>query len=56
MVAQTRCPPFDLQLSKTSVTYRRLPPLLGEYTEEVLSDDLGLEANEIARLRSEAVI
>ena len=45
-----------IRLSKTPVTYRRPPPLLGEHTEEVLSDDLGIEANEIARLRSEAVI
>ena len=45
-----------IRLSKTPVTYRLAPPLLGEHTEEVLADDLGLETNEINRLRRAAVI
>ena len=45
-----------IKLSKTPVTYRLAPPLLGEHTEEVLTNDLGLGNNEIARLRTAAVI
>ena len=45
-----------IRLSRTPVTYRRPPPLLGEHTEEVLINELGLDENEIAELRSEAVI
>ena len=45
-----------IRMSRTPVTYRRPPPLLGEHTDEVLMDELGLDGNEIAELRSEAVI
>ena len=40
-----------LRLSATPPEYRNAPPLLGEHTEEVLSNMLGLPAEEIARLR-----
>jgi len=41
-----------LRLSATPPEYRNAPPLLGEHTEEVLSNMLGLPAEEIARLRT----
>ncbi len=45
-----------IKLSKTPVTYRLAPPLLGQHTQEVLADDLGLTTNEIERLRMAAII
>ena len=45
-----------IRLSKTPVSYRLPPPLLGEHTDEVLSDELGLDPVDIAHLRSEHVI
>lgn len=47
-------PPFIL--SETPAAVRSHPPLLGEHTEEILRDRLGLSAEEIARLREEGVI
>ena len=40
----------------TPVTYERAPPLLGEHTDEVLSEWLGYSAATIATLRKEAAI
>lgn len=40
----------------TPVTYERAPPLLGEHTDEVLSEWLGYSATTIAALRKEAAI
>lgn len=45
-----------LRLSETPVDYRRPPPLLGEHTEEVLRDLLGLDAARIAALSTAKVI
>ncbi len=45
-----------LQLSASPVTYRRPPPTLGEHTDAVLADWLGLSANEIATLREQGVL
>jgi crotonobetainyl-CoA:carnitine CoA-transferase CaiB-like acyl-CoA transferase len=39
-----------IKMSKTPVTYRHAPPLLGEHTVEVLSDILGLDDSEIEKL------
>ncbi len=47
-------PPFIL--SDTPAEVRGHPPLLGEHTEEVLRERVGLSDDEIARLRSEGVI
>lgn len=46
-------PPFHL--SATPALIRRPPPLLGEHTDEVLSE-LGFEAAEIAQLRTDGVV
>lgn len=40
-----------IRLSATPVTYRRPPPTLGEHTDAILDDWLGLDAGDIARWR-----
>lgn len=45
-----------VKFSDTPVTYRRPPPLLGEHTDEVLAEMLGLDAAERDRLRARKVI
>ena len=45
-----------IRLSETPVEYRRAPPLLGEHTEAVLADVLGLGADAMGRLRSAGVL
>lgn len=45
-----------LKLSETPVEYRMPPPLLGEHTDEVLRDIIGLEQNVIDGLRADKVI
>jgi len=45
-----------IRLSETPVEYRRAPPLLGEHTEAVLSEVLGLDADAVHRLRSAGVL
>jgi crotonobetainyl-CoA:carnitine CoA-transferase CaiB-like acyl-CoA transferase len=47
-------PPFRFEGSHAAI--RRRPPLLGEHTDEVLGDLLGVQAGELASLRSEGVI
>jgi crotonobetainyl-CoA:carnitine CoA-transferase CaiB-like acyl-CoA transferase len=46
--------PFKFSDTPTSV--RRAPPLLGQHTDEILREELGLEAARIAQLRAEKVI
>ena len=45
-----------IKYSKTPVDYRRPPPKLGEHSEEVLEELLGLSPAEIAQLRDAGVI
>lgn len=45
-----------LRLSDSPVTYERGPPLLGEHTEAVLRERLGLDDAKIAELRARQVI
>ena len=45
-----------VRLSETPVGYRLPPPLLGQHTAEVLAGELGLDAEEIDRLKAEKVI
>jgi len=45
-----------MKLSETPVQYRIPPPLLGEYTEEVLRDILKYDQDKIFRLREDKVI
>ncbi len=45
-----------LKISETPVTYRRPPPTLGQHTDEVLAEHLGLGGAALARLRDAGVI
>ncbi|THG75914.1 CoA transferase [Pseudomonas sp. A-1] len=45
-----------LRLSATPVEYRNAPPLLGEHTETILAERLGLDGETIAGLRARGVI
>ncbi|MGE8358357.1 CaiB/BaiF CoA transferase family protein [Pseudomonas sp.] len=45
-----------IRLSGTPVEYRHAPPLLGEHTEQVLQQWLGLRAEQIAELRVAGVL
>ena len=42
--------------SRTPVQYRYAPPLLGEHTEEVLTEELGLNSGEISHLKDAGII
>ena len=45
-----------IRLSKTPVSYRHAPPTLGQHTDEILGDLLGLKANERGDLRKNGII
>ncbi len=45
-----------LRFSGTPVTYRHPPPLLGEHTEEVLRECLGIGEAELTTLRAAGAI
>ncbi|MGE8496834.1 MAG: CaiB/BaiF CoA transferase family protein [Pseudomonas sp.] len=45
-----------IRLSGTPVEYRYAPPLLGEHTEQVLQQWLGLSAEQVAELRGAGVL
>jgi crotonobetainyl-CoA:carnitine CoA-transferase CaiB-like acyl-CoA transferase len=45
-----------INLSRTPVSYSHAPPTLGEHSEAVLADVLGLAADEIAELQRCKVI
>ncbi|MEN0106252.1 MAG: CaiB/BaiF CoA-transferase family protein [Pseudomonas sp.] len=45
-----------IRLSETPVEYRQAPPLLGEHTEAVLQRLLGLQTEQIAKLREAGVV
>ncbi len=45
-----------MRFSETPVTYDRPPPLLGQHTDEILRDLLGLDKDEITRLRDAKVV
>ncbi|WP_411564100.1 CaiB/BaiF CoA transferase family protein [Pseudomonas shirazensis] len=45
-----------IRLSETPVEYRQAPPLLGEHTEAVLSELLGLDEQAVRQLRATGVL
>jgi len=45
-----------VRLSETPADYRRPPPVLGEHTDEVLEEVLGLSAARLGELRAKGVI
>lgn len=51
-----RSPASPFRLSETPPVYRRAPPLVGEHTAEVLHDVLGLENEEVERLKAEGIV
>jgi len=55
-VGQMQLVASPLRLSRTPPEYRSAPPLLGEHTEEVLTNLLGMTAHELARLRSDGIV
>ncbi len=45
-----------IRLSDTPIESYTAPPVMGQHTDEVLRDELGLDADEIARLRAAGVV
>jgi crotonobetainyl-CoA:carnitine CoA-transferase CaiB-like acyl-CoA transferase len=45
-----------MRFSETSVDYRRPPPMLGQHTDDILRDRLGLTAEQINGLRAEGIL
>ena len=45
-----------VRMSATPPDYRMPPPMLGEHTDEVLQDLLGISADEMAELRAKNVV
>jgi crotonobetainyl-CoA:carnitine CoA-transferase CaiB-like acyl-CoA transferase len=45
-----------VRLSDSPADYRLPPPLLGEHTDEILGDLLGIDEDEMAQLRANGVI
>jgi crotonobetainyl-CoA:carnitine CoA-transferase CaiB-like acyl-CoA transferase len=45
-----------LRFSQTPVAYSRAAPTLGEHTDAVLAEKLGLDAARIAALRAKGVV
>jgi crotonobetainyl-CoA:carnitine CoA-transferase CaiB-like acyl-CoA transferase len=57
VVGPQRYPGWPMRLSGSAGDWYRLPaPLLGQHTEEILRDELGLGAEDLARLREAHVI
>ncbi|HLJ19443.1 MAG TPA: CaiB/BaiF CoA-transferase family protein, partial [Stellaceae bacterium] len=52
----TRLIANPIKFSETPVSYDRAPPTLGQHTDEILQELLGLSAEEIATLRGDGVI
>ena len=45
-----------LKMSETPVSYRQGPPLLGQHTNEVLQELLGLDKDALDKLRAKGLI
>ncbi len=45
-----------LKLSETPPTYQHPPPTLGQHTQEILANHLGLSADEIEKLKEQGII
>jgi crotonobetainyl-CoA:carnitine CoA-transferase CaiB-like acyl-CoA transferase len=45
-----------VRLSETPPDYRIAPPLLGEHTDEVLSQRLGMDTRTLGELRAKGVV
>ena len=47
---------YPIRLSASPLEYAAPPPLLGHHTNEILQNLLGLQEDELARLRNDRVI
>jgi succinate--hydroxymethylglutarate CoA-transferase len=47
---------IPFKFSDTPASVRQAPPVLGQHTDEILANDLGLDAGAIAALRADGVI
>jgi crotonobetainyl-CoA:carnitine CoA-transferase CaiB-like acyl-CoA transferase len=47
---------IPFKLGDTEASVRRPPPLLGQHTDEILARELGMDADQIAALRTDKVI
>ena len=45
-----------MKLSQTPVNYQRAPPTLGQHTDEVLEELLGLNEQDCAQLRDQGIL
>jgi crotonobetainyl-CoA:carnitine CoA-transferase CaiB-like acyl-CoA transferase len=45
-----------IKMHETPPSYRLSPPLLGEHTEEILSEKIGLSLDEIKNLKDQGII
>ena len=45
-----------IKMQETPPSYRLSPPLLGEHTEEILSEKIGLSLDEIINLKDKGII
>ena len=45
-----------IKMQETPPTYRMPPPLLGEHTDEILSEKIGLSEEEIKNLKDNEII
>jgi crotonobetainyl-CoA:carnitine CoA-transferase CaiB-like acyl-CoA transferase len=45
-----------MRFSGTPIAYGLAPPALGQHTDEILRDTLGMSAAQIARLRENGVV
>ena len=45
-----------IKMSETPVDYRHAPPMLGQHTEEVLGEMLGMSESDVAALREKGVV
>ena len=45
-----------IKMGRTPPSYRNTPPLLGEHTNQILSDNLGLSEVEIKNLKQKGII
>jgi crotonobetainyl-CoA:carnitine CoA-transferase CaiB-like acyl-CoA transferase len=55
-LGKVRLPRLPVQLSESAVGITSSPPLLGQHTEEVLAERLGLTREQIEALEAQGVI
>jgi crotonobetainyl-CoA:carnitine CoA-transferase CaiB-like acyl-CoA transferase len=45
-----------IKMSETGVSYRHAPPTLGQHTDEVLEEVLGMSSDDIAKLKANGTV